>query len=63
MTWTLILMLAGREMTSGPVDPYRCRLTELRIAAGRIGHYEGRRIIGALCLRREARPVIAGVPT
>lgn len=62
--WTLVLMLAGRELTSGPVDPYRCRMTELRIAARHVAHYDGKRIVGAVCLRHPSKPVVLtqGVP-
>lgn len=62
-TWTLVLMLAGREMTAGPVDPYRCRMTELRIAARHVGHYDGKRILGAVCLRHDGSFVVGkGTP-
>lgn len=62
MTWTLVLLLASGEMSSGHVDPYRCRQTEMRIASGWVGHYSGIRIRGAVCLRKGGPVIASGVP-
>lgn len=59
--WLMILMLSGRELAASPVDPYRCRQTELRIASGCISHYQGKLIMGAVCLRRPAIEPAIGI--
>lgn len=41
------------------MDWWTCRVGELRQSANWTGHYEGNRIIGAVCIRVEDKPTIA----
>lgn len=57
MTWLLVLIVidgAGRKSMSEatPLDWWRCRRIEMRIAASYRDTYAGLPIIGAACLRR-----------
>lgn len=58
--WAIIFALGighGHEVQAPqPIDPYRCRQFELRVAAGWQANFDGVPIVGAVCLRRPSLP-------
>lgn len=64
MKWILILVVSmsdGTRMMHEPTeaDWWNCRMSEMRSAAGWTGHYDGNRIIGAVCMRVPDVPTVA----
>lgn len=55
MKWILVLVVmtgSGQKMHEPTqMDWWNCRMTEMRTSAHWTGHYNGNRIVGALCLR------------